>query len=70
MVYDSHGNSDSCVAHIVVHDVEPPTIVCPPDVPIVTDQGELYATYDLLHANPAAALADNSQGAAANQNTP
>ncbi|MCB0610677.1 MAG: choice-of-anchor L domain-containing protein, partial [Lewinella sp.] len=41
---DSCGNEASCVQNIVVTDIEPPMINCPPDLTVGTDPGQCFYT--------------------------
>ena len=43
-VTDTSGNTNTCVQTVTVHDTEPPTITCPPNVVVSTDAGTNQAT--------------------------
>jgi hypothetical protein len=41
---DANGNSNTCQQMVTVTDTEPPNIICPPDITVVGDSGESYAS--------------------------
>ncbi len=47
---DVNGNFNSCVQHITVNDIAPPSITCAADVTVNTDAGHNYATLSGLTA--------------------
>ena len=58
-VEDSHENAASCVATVIVKDVEQPTISCPSSKSFYTTQGKTYLAYNVASANQPT-VADNS----------
>ncbi len=50
-VTDDSGNSDTCTTAVIIQDVSPPTITCPPDITITAELGQSTAFVNVPQPN-------------------